>query len=185
GDRAVLDTPGYDVQLSGTEGHVSIAELDRKAALDHQEQLVGVLMGVPDELALELGQLDLVVVETGHHLGRPVLREQPELVAEVHHVVHPSSWSSGSSPVPVVEVRPAASSRSAHSRSGVRAKTWSSMSSCRSPSAAYRSGTVKIVKSWGSQASTSSQRTGVETRASAKPRTEYAAAMVWSRAFWL
>ena len=46
-------------------------------------------------------------------------------------------------------------------------------------------GTVKIVKSWGSTSSTSSQRTGVETRASGKPRTEYAAAMVWSRAFWL
>ena len=29
------------------------------------------------------------------------------------------------------------------------------------------------------------QRTGVETRASGRPRTEYAAAMVWSRVFWL
>ena len=64
-------------------------------------------------------------------------------------------------------------------------QTWSSMSACRSPIFSKRSGTVKIVKSWGSASSTSSQRTGVETRASGRPRTEYAAAMVWSRAFWL
>ena len=64
-------------------------------------------------------------------------------------------------------------------------KTSSSMSACRSPSSAYRAGIVKIVKSWGSASSTSSQRTGAETLASGRPRTEYAAAMVWSRAFWL
>ena len=80
---------------------------------------------------------------------------------------------------------PSASSRSAHSSSGAMSKTWSSMSSCRSPSSANRAGIVKIVKSWGSQSSISSQRTGAETRPSGKPRTEYAAAIVWSRAFWL
>ena len=53
------------------------------------------------------------------------------------------------------------------------------------PSRAKRAGTVRIVKSAGSTASTSSQRIGVETRASGTPRTEYAAAIVWSRAFWL
>ena len=48
-----------------------------------------------------------------------------------------------------------------------------------------RAGMVKIVKSCGSQSSISSQRTGADTRASGKPRTEYAAAIVWSLAFWL
>jgi hypothetical protein len=32
------------------------------------KQLVGVLVGVPDELALDLHDLDLVVVESSHHL---------------------------------------------------------------------------------------------------------------------
>ena len=50
---------------------------------------------------------------------------------------------------------------------------------------ANRVGTVAMVKSSGLASSTSSQRIGVETVPMALPRTVYAAAMVWSRAFWL
>ncbi len=64
-------------------------------------------------------------------------------------------------------------------------KTAASMPACRSPSWANRCGTVAMVQSPGSTSSTSSHPIGVETVASALPRTEYAAAMVWSRAFWL
>ena len=49
---------------------------------------------------------------------------------------------------------------------------WASMSACRSPSSAYRSGIVKIVKSSGVQSSTSSHLIGAETRAPGTPRTE-------------
>ena len=42
-----------------------------------------------------------------------------------------------------------------------------------------------MVNSRGSTSSISSQLIGVETVASGTPRTEYALAMVWSRAFWL
>ena len=59
------------------------------------------------------------------------------------------------------------------------------MPAWRSPSSAKRAGTVAIVHSSGSTTSTSSQVIGVETVAVGNPRTEYAAAMVWSRAFWL
>ena len=65
------------------------------------------------------------------------------------------------------------------------ANTASSMPAWRSPRAAKRAGTVAIVKSCGSTVSISSHVIGVDTVASALPRTEYAAAMVWSRAFWL
>ena len=54
-----------------------------RRALDDEEELVGVVVGVPDELALHLHQLDLVVVEPGHHLGRPVLTEGLELAGDV------------------------------------------------------------------------------------------------------
>ena len=63
--------------------------------------------------------------------------------------------------------------------------TASSMPACRSPSLAYRAGTVAIVKSRGSTSATSSQVIGVDTVPSGLPRTEYADAIVWSRAFWL
>ena len=59
------------------------------------------------------------------------------------------------------------------------------MPACRSPSAATRAGTVAIVHSSGSTASISSHAIGVDTVAVGVPRTEYAAAIVWSRAFWL
>ena len=54
-----------------------------------------------------------------------------------------------------------------------------------SPTAAYRSGTVSMVNAAGSHPGTSSQVSGVETRASGNGRTEYADAMVRSLAFWL
>src|SRR3954447_12571503 len=74
GQRAVLDAARHHVELSGGEGQVvpmalGVAQLQGQGALDDEEQLVGVVVGVPDELALELGELDLVVVEAGHHLG--------------------------------------------------------------------------------------------------------------------
>ena len=48
-----------------------------------------------------------------------------------------------------------------------------------------RAGIVRTVKSAGSQAATSSHASGAETRASGRGRTEYAAQVVRSFAFWL
>jgi hypothetical protein len=61
----------------------------------------------------------------------------------------------------------------------------SSMPACRSPRAAKRAGTVSMVKSSGCTSGTSAQVMGVDTVARATPRSEYADAIVWSRAFWL
>jgi len=46
-DRAVLDTSRYDEQLAGPEPHVAIAQLDGQLTSNDDEQLVGVVMGVP------------------------------------------------------------------------------------------------------------------------------------------
>ena len=53
-----------------------------------------------------------------------------------------------------------------------------------SPTASIRAGIVVSVKASGSTVATSSQSTGAETRASGVGRTEYADAIVRSRAFW-
>jgi hypothetical protein len=50
---------------------------------------------------------------------------------------------------------------------------------------ANRAGIVAIVKSSGSTSASSSQVNGAETGACGRGRTEYAEAMVRSRAFWL
>jgi hypothetical protein len=58
----VLNALRDDEELSGRECDVAIAELDYEAALEHEEQLVRLLMMVPHELALELRELDLLPV---------------------------------------------------------------------------------------------------------------------------
>src|SRR5262249_5813244 len=80
---------------------------------------------------------------------------------------------------------PCASSRSTHSSRTRRSHTASSMPLCRSPSSAKRAGIVAIVKSSISTSGSSSHRTGADTVASGRPRTEYAERIVRSRAFWL
>jgi hypothetical protein len=59
------------------------------------------------------------------------------------------------------------------------------MPRCGSPRSANRAGIVCSVKSRGSQSGSSFQWSGAETVASGVGRTEYAPAMVRSRAFWL
>jgi hypothetical protein len=59
------------------------SQADHEAALGDQEQLVGLAVLVPDELAAELDRLDVVVVEPGKDLGLPVLAEPGELLLEI------------------------------------------------------------------------------------------------------
>ena len=68
-DRPVLDTLGYDTHLAGVQFDGAVLEFDLHAALDDDECLVGVGMMVPDELALDFDQFELVVVHLGDDLG--------------------------------------------------------------------------------------------------------------------
>jgi hypothetical protein len=87
--RAVLDAAGYNEELSGPQGHVAIAHLDGQSSARDKEELVGVIVGMPNELAVELDHLDLIVVHPGNHLGRPLLGEEGELFGDINgSVVH-------------------------------------------------------------------------------------------------
>src|SRR5207248_6439653 len=80
---------------------------------------------------------------------------------------------------------PAASCCSATSNSASKEPGSASIASNGSPIASKRSGTLVSVNAAGSQSGTSSQRSGVDTRASGIGRTEYTDATVRSLAFWL
>ena len=80
---------------------------------------------------------------------------------------------------------PAASSSDANSSNRSSEPAASYIPAWGFPIAAKRPGTVFTVNSAGSQPGTSSQVSGVETRASGKGRTEYAEQVVRSFAFWL
>src|SRR5215211_7496549 len=85
GDRAVPDPSGDHQQLPWAE-HDVVAVLQREAKLasQNEEPLVGRVVLVPHELALDLDQLEVVVVDAGHDLRAPVVVEACELLLQVH-----------------------------------------------------------------------------------------------------
>ena len=81
GARAVLHTARHDIDVARAEFHVTavgVAESDDETARHHEEQLVGIGVRVPGELALRLEHLHVVVVHAGESAWRPRLRERIE-----------------------------------------------------------------------------------------------------------
>jgi hypothetical protein len=52
--RLVVDAPRYDVHVARAEYHLTVVQADRQLAVEHEEELVGVGVLVPDELPLDL-----------------------------------------------------------------------------------------------------------------------------------
>src|SRR6185436_17517552 len=65
----------------------AIPKVDPQGAVHDDEALVGVLVVVPDEVAFQLDDLELVVVHLRHHLRRPLLREKRELMLEIDRLM--------------------------------------------------------------------------------------------------
>lgn len=68
GDRAVLDPARDNEQLTRSEHDVAVAELDRQPPRQNEEQLVAVLMAMPDKFATNLDDLDLVIIQLRERL---------------------------------------------------------------------------------------------------------------------
>src|SRR5215211_2895702 len=90
---AVLDAARHDIEVAGPELDVTITQLDRQMARKHQEEVVGVRVCVPYELAFGFDDLDLVVVQLGDELWTEVLAEAGELCREIHFFCHRISLS--------------------------------------------------------------------------------------------
>lgn len=92
----MFDSARHHEQFTRPQWNISVSELDSNLPLRHQEHFVGVGVGVPDEFTFDLDDLDLVIIEGRNLLGRPVLGELTELLAERYrccrtvHVVPPS-----------------------------------------------------------------------------------------------
>lgn len=65
----VFHAPGDHGHFARAQVDVAVAQVDAQLACQHDEGLVGVGMGMPDELAVQLDQLELVVVHLGDDLG--------------------------------------------------------------------------------------------------------------------
>ena len=74
GDGTVLDAARDDVKFARCKidvgfGAGGVAEIDAELAAEDVEEVVGVGVGVPDELALYLDDHDVVTVVGGDDLG--------------------------------------------------------------------------------------------------------------------
>ena len=85
--RAVLHASRHDEELALVQHDVSVSELEREPPFEYEEELVRLVVLVPDELALDLSDVDLVVVQVRDDLGRERPVEGCELRSEVYLAV--------------------------------------------------------------------------------------------------
>ena len=69
----MLDASRKHEHLPGRDMDRAIPEIDPQIAFQDDECLVGIFMVVPNEVALQLHDLELVVVHFGDDLRRPLL----------------------------------------------------------------------------------------------------------------
>ena len=94
GDRAVLGASRDDEDVALIELDVSMPELDREPPLEDEKEIVRVGVRVPDELALDLADLDLVVVVVADDPRLKMLVEGRELLREIDRLVQRYSAAS-------------------------------------------------------------------------------------------
>lgn len=71
GDRPVTDAARDDEQLAGADLNGHIRQLDPQLTREHEEELVGVRMVVPDELAVHAHDFHVQVVDLLNRARRP------------------------------------------------------------------------------------------------------------------
>ena len=71
----MLHAARHDEELAAFEPHLAIAELHSESPIDDQKQLVLTVVVVPDELALELDELDVLTVQLADDARIPVVGE--------------------------------------------------------------------------------------------------------------
>jgi hypothetical protein len=84
----VLNSSWDDEDVAFAKFDVTVAKLDRHAALQHQEEVIGVWVRMPDELALDFPDLELVLVVVADDPRRERLVEGCELLGEIDRRLH-------------------------------------------------------------------------------------------------
>src|SRR5579863_8540875 len=62
-DGAVVDALRHDIEFARTQMDLAVSEPNRKVSLHDIEEVVGVGVGMPDKLALELDHHDVVAIK--------------------------------------------------------------------------------------------------------------------------
>jgi hypothetical protein len=80
---AMLNTARNNEDVARVEHYVSISEGDRETATDDQEEVISFIMLVPDERALDLDDLQLVIVEVADNPRHVGLVQQREVLSQI------------------------------------------------------------------------------------------------------
>ena len=86
----MLDAVGDDDELAGIDEKFALATVlsnpHAERTFDYVEEFVFSLVMMPEELALQLGELDVGVVDLANDLGAPLIGEERELVREIDFI---------------------------------------------------------------------------------------------------
>jgi len=63
----------YNVHFTFTENNVPIAELNFQLTFQDHENFIGLRMIVPDELAMQFRDFEMIIIHPGNDLGLPLL----------------------------------------------------------------------------------------------------------------
>jgi hypothetical protein len=83
GHGAMFDVPGHYEHLAGAQGDAAVPHLNGQAALEYEEEVVGVVVLVPDKLAFDLDDHEVMPVELTDGSRLPVLRERRKFFRQV------------------------------------------------------------------------------------------------------
>src|ERR1700712_5011830 len=89
--RTMFDAALYDHGFAGPEIDGPVTEFHAEVSFPDQKELVFGLVLMPGKLALDLYQLDLLLIQRRDRLGAPLVNEQSKLFVEVDLVGHRST----------------------------------------------------------------------------------------------
>lgn len=75
GYGTVLNTLGNDKQLTRPERDITFVHADGDASTEHEEEVVGVVVCVPNKLALDFDNHEIVTIELADNAWLPVTCE--------------------------------------------------------------------------------------------------------------
>jgi hypothetical protein len=82
-DGSMLDAAGDHNELAGIQNDLAVAQLNDELSFDHVEQLVFILVRVPDELAFHFCHFHIRVIDSADDLRRPLVSEARKLGGEI------------------------------------------------------------------------------------------------------
>src|SRR5271169_4359039 len=85
--RLVFDAFRNDEHFSLRNLDCTVAEIDAQVAVDYDERFIGILVIMPYEVALEIHELELIIVHFRNDSRRPMLGEQSEFLGKIDRFI--------------------------------------------------------------------------------------------------